>query len=347
MKSKRIAFLFGCAGTFGAFGIQPAISAPIWNVSQNNWAYGAYSDDQTGIFSHCAATAPYKSGISLMFSVNRYYRWTMGFTNPAWNLKRDINIPISFWVDNLLPQQATATTFLENAVKVDMVDSVGLFNAFRRGQMLHISVSGKEVGFRLTRTSEVLTNLLNCVKGGGAKPMPPNAAPTLFQTNGERRIAPNTSTPSIAVDYRSEAMLVGANLVSEMGLSGFKFLSTEEAREFNSDAAWIVNKSVGTVKIIPGNSTPAKISAKLIGDAAAGCQSAFASGTLPAGEDHLTRLFTRCGTGDGALVGYLFILPRKSGGNYLIGTYSKAGEEESVKMADTGVRNAVFKAIPK
>ena len=39
-------------------------------VRVGNWYGGSYTSDQTGAFSHCAASTPYNSGIEFFVSIN-------------------------------------------------------------------------------------------------------------------------------------------------------------------------------------------------------------------------------------------------------------------------------------
>jgi hypothetical protein len=63
-----------------------AFAKPIRLFNVANWKAGAYAKDATDQFSHCAASARYKSGITVYFSINRSFEWSMGFSNPTWKL---------------------------------------------------------------------------------------------------------------------------------------------------------------------------------------------------------------------------------------------------------------------
>jgi len=43
---------------------------PYGSVHVGNWTGGAYTNDKDGSFSHCAAVAPYQSGINFLVSVS-------------------------------------------------------------------------------------------------------------------------------------------------------------------------------------------------------------------------------------------------------------------------------------
>jgi hypothetical protein len=64
------------------------------------------------------------------------------------------------------------------------------------------------------------------------------------------------------------------------------------------------------------------------------------------GDSKVASLFTRCGLGKDAFVSFYLVAPRKAGGVYVIGTYGDE-QEETVKTTDSGVKTAVFRALPK
>ena len=60
-----------------------APAATMRNFKVGSWDAGAYSNDTTRQFTHCAATATYANGISVLFSINRDFHWSMGFAHPG------------------------------------------------------------------------------------------------------------------------------------------------------------------------------------------------------------------------------------------------------------------------
>ncbi|OAF08883.1 hypothetical protein AXW67_26995 [Bradyrhizobium neotropicale] len=61
LKSAVIA----CALQAFAIGVANA-AGPFGTVNTGNWIGGAFTSDETRAFSHCAATAPYANGVSLV-----------------------------------------------------------------------------------------------------------------------------------------------------------------------------------------------------------------------------------------------------------------------------------------
>jgi hypothetical protein len=64
------------------------------SVAVAGWSGGAFTDDKTGKFSNCIASASYKSGINVGVLVSETYHWALGFTYPGWVLTPDQKFPI-------------------------------------------------------------------------------------------------------------------------------------------------------------------------------------------------------------------------------------------------------------
>ena len=141
--------------------------------------FGAYTDNATGEFSHCAVNARYKSGVALFFSVTRDRQWSMGFANSHWNLSPGNRYPVRFQVDRGPILKSTATAKTQKMVQVHLPAKNRLFRHFKVGGMLKVAAGSKVMRFNLTGTPnktytiEASANLTNWVNVG-----------TLTYTNG-------------------------------------------------------------------------------------------------------------------------------------------------------------------
>ncbi len=54
-------------------------AGPFGSVKIGNWVGGAFSNDETGAFSHCAATAPYANEVILVVGQNSGGSWILSF----------------------------------------------------------------------------------------------------------------------------------------------------------------------------------------------------------------------------------------------------------------------------
>ena len=59
---------------------------PYGSINVGNWKGGAYTNDQTGAFSHCAAGAQYASGIYFVVMIDGNGGWSLGFAHENWKL---------------------------------------------------------------------------------------------------------------------------------------------------------------------------------------------------------------------------------------------------------------------
>jgi hypothetical protein len=315
-----------------------AQAAPLWrDWIGPHWDGGAYTSNETGAFNHCAASAKYKNGIFLTFMVGKSFVWKMSFASPKWSLTTGTEYDVSYRVDDKPAYFTRARAVADNQVRLELKDSTPLFNALRRGRTLYVNAQGTDLAFNLTDTSMMLDYLLKCVANGGAKPASAVAA------------TPNPfGTPS-SVDLKAEATLLAANLISELGITGFKFLMPEEMpKGIPLHAVWAAEKTIGTIQISPATTDINAVGPLLIGSDAKGCKRAFASGALPPeGDSKIASVFTRCGLGEEALVVFYIVAPRKAGGVYVIGTTTFGDEqEESIKTTD-GVKSAVLHVLAK
>jgi hypothetical protein len=72
---------------------------PFGSIKIGYWTGGAYTDDKTGAFSHCAAVATYLSNVSLLISLNVADQWNIGFASPSFNLNTGETFPIEVTFD--------------------------------------------------------------------------------------------------------------------------------------------------------------------------------------------------------------------------------------------------------
>lgn len=335
-----------------AFGVPcPTREATLSNTTIGNWLIGAYSNDQTGQFSHCAAGASYNSGLIMTFAVNRQYGWSLGLGNPEWVLRPNSRYPVAVTVDNIPALNATAVAIAPNQVEVPLADSVALFNAFRRGHTLKIYAAGRTFQFNLTNTSQVLPVLVACVHN--------HLAPSSVEATNPFEASPTTtldgqSSASADSAREAEATSLIANILSQAGVSGFRIADVETAKKFNADAAWSADHEVGTVNVIAPDSklSAEDINAIVIDRDAKACTGKFVSGSMSEdiGRNGL-RLFTACASNNRSVTGMYSIIPRGSGGYYVL---SIDGEElpgqpsdDSLKNVDSEVRSAAYKVIEK
>ena len=338
-----------------------ADSKVLSRFSVANWQGGAYTRGNSDTFSHCAASAKYRSGIYVLFSVNRNYRWSVGFGNPNWQLTPRSTYPIAFSIDGARAIGAKAIAITPTTVEVPLQDNAALFERFKYGDLLRVAAANQVFSFRLTDTSKLLPVLLQCVRdtladtrlaSGSSNPFAPQGGGGSGSPSGGSNPFAAVSPPPSGNDAgnnRAEATVIVANLMSLTGIQGFRILSADEAAKIKADAVWRAGETLGTVRILSPSVTSSvqNLSGLLIGADARKCKGTFASGALPADSNNaMVRVFTSCKTGDRTFTIYYLALDRKQGGYYLFATGS-SGSEQPAKDADASIRQAVLGALPK
>jgi hypothetical protein len=338
MRWFKICLFAVCGAVLALIGGPRTASAELmYNFPVGTWSAGAYTKQNAKQFNHCAASANYNSGILMSFSVSRSFAWSMAFAHPSWRLTQGQTYDIAFTVDQMPPLRARAVAVGPNLVEVPLADSTELFQRFRQGYQLRVAAAGQVLAFNLTGTSQVLPALLRCVQAN----LQP-AGTTAVAANPFAAPANTTATPASQgrpATYRAEAVSLAANILGSAGVIGFRFVEGDTAF---ADARWRTDQLFGMVRIEP-KEPPGLISAEAIAVDAAGCRSKFASGSIPASDNNdVPRMFTKCGDGDQGYTVFYFILPRKAGGHYLIGT-GTSGTEEPARQVESDIRQATLK----
>lgn len=156
--------MIAVAGLLGWLVSAPAWAEQISSFDIGNWNGGAYTHTQTGDFSHCAASAQYRSGITLVFSIDRQLTWAMGLANESWKLAEGDSYPVRYWVDRGSDFTGTATAITATQVKIPLPGDDRLFLRMRRGSVLTVRAANQTMKFSLKSTNQMLSTLFNCAK---------------------------------------------------------------------------------------------------------------------------------------------------------------------------------------
>jgi hypothetical protein len=145
--------------------VAPAKAATITDYKVAGWNMAAFTDDRTGRFTHCTASARYKNGFLLLFSVNQAFLWSIGFSNPDWNLRQGRDSNVSFTIDGGRVHNVRGTAANTRLIRASLPDNVELFNQFRNGLRLVVNIDDNApVTFNLTDTNQMLTEILRCAQ---------------------------------------------------------------------------------------------------------------------------------------------------------------------------------------
>lgn len=181
--------------------LAPAGAATIQTYKVANWDIGAYTNNNSGRFTHCAASARYRNGVTLIFSVTESLDWGISFLNPEWNLRQGREIDIEYRIDGGRVNNTSARAINARQIVAKLPDRAELFNQFRYGYRLVVSINdGRPVPFDLRDTNAMLTEVLRCAnRHKGYADRTPNRSTTerdLGSRNDDRRPSPNAGVGS-------------------------------------------------------------------------------------------------------------------------------------------------------
>ena len=136
---------------------------PYGSISVGNWKGGAYTIDQTGAFSHCAAGASYASGVNFVVMIDRDGGWALGFAHEQWKLRTGEAFPLTLTFDGQQPFNVHGVPLGDKLVRVSMPINSSLIGQFRRAKGMTAFTQGQLFQFNLDQTGQLLSVLAHCV----------------------------------------------------------------------------------------------------------------------------------------------------------------------------------------
>jgi hypothetical protein len=291
-------------------------AGPINSFKVGNWSGGAYTNDRTRVFSHCAASTPYLNGILFLVGVTSELEWTLGFLHPQWQLQEGETIPVQFVFDERKTITLNARAISRTTVVVPMPNTSELVSVFRRSHFLKAIARGNTFTFRLDGTSRLLPVLVDCVR----RQTQPTPVATTPQIPSSLPTANPTATGSGASELEIEALRLATNFVLQARLPNTRML---DRREFPTQlasygAAWQSDGTSGAVKIIQTAASVKGIdvAAEVVAADARECKGKFASGRTSelVDSDVVFRGFSSCDDSAGLRVSQYLVVPRRKGG---------------------------------
>ena len=134
---------------------------PFGSVNVGNWIGGAFSNDETGAFSHCAATTPYANGVILVVSQNAAGTWSLAFASPSYRFNKGENAAIDVTFDGQEQARLYATAYQSNMLTAIM--PVNVVRTFQKASLMVATAGRAVLNFDLTSTGPVIAALASCV----------------------------------------------------------------------------------------------------------------------------------------------------------------------------------------
>jgi len=289
-----------------------AIAAGPFNpFTVGNWQGGAWTDVQTGEFTHCAAQTSYNSGVTFFVSINKDLQWNIALSNNNWTLVPKQQIPIKLIFDNKNNFDVFSVSQSNNMIIASMPSSSTIINIFKQSQFMDVFVKGDFYKFKLDGTSKLLPTIEDCVN---------NSKKYVRSPPVNNAIAENYNVNVASPQHEIEALKMATNFLLRAQVSGAKIVDKKELPiTFASyNAAWKSDDLLGGVKILAVDPSVKgiEVAAKIVSDDAKDCKGKFNSGRVSelVDSDVVFRGFSTCEDSMGSRISQYFVVPRSNNG---------------------------------
>src|SRR5215469_7930550 len=191
---------------FLAFFVQLATTSvadakgPFGNFHIGQWKGGAFTNDDTGAFSHCSASSIYGNGVILVVGLNAQNSWLLGFASPSFHLTKGNTVPVDVTFDGQSQARLFATA--NSDIMATAVLPTNVARTFQKSSLMVVTTGNSSaLQFNLTSTAPLLATIANCVsavKAGGINSAgefsAPKAAATKADVPGSKSARTGTQT---------------------------------------------------------------------------------------------------------------------------------------------------------
>lgn len=213
-------------------------AGPFGKIVVGNWTGGAYTNDTTGAFSHCAVNAGYRNGTRMLTSITADFKWLIGFAHPNWKLKPGSTLKLQLVFDGQSRIDVVASVKTANLLTIAMPADSQLIAAFRQGHLLELVANDQRLRFALTSTGEMLPALVECAKQSASLrgPVNPTARPDGAAPPSPAEIQAKAEKKAVLEKTRD---LIRTRMLTCIGREGGPMLATDEKAEVVAKAAMI------------------------------------------------------------------------------------------------------------
>jgi hypothetical protein len=292
------------------------------------WQGGAYTNDSTGQFSHCAARASYQTGVFFMVAMDASGSWGLGFAHENWQLQVGEAFPIDLTFNGERQFHVYGKAIGRNQVSVPMPSNSALMTQFRKSSSMSALAKGQLFQFNLNGTAQLMPTLANCVASVKAKglanagdftvkPPPKTAVAVATATSSTGGSLKTDAPPSDGAELQIEAVELASNFILKASLHNPRVIS-RAAVPGASGAAWQSDEGSGFVRVVPAQpgTKGLDVTAGVIASDAKDCKGEFASPRKSEliDSDVIFEGMVSCKDTDGSRLSHYFVVPRAKGG---------------------------------
>jgi hypothetical protein len=315
------------------------------------WSGGAWTNDETGTFSHCAASVGYNGGITMVALIDRSFGWALGFTSQGWSLAPNTQMPVQLRFDGGPVFNVVAIVLQPKLVKIPMPNNSRLINTFRFALQMTATAQSQSSLFNLTNTSKLMVQLADCVRTSLALE---NGQPFGAPATGTDLRAPGGSA-NPTQDARLEETQLATNFLLAARLPGAQLLARADvpAQLASYGAVWKADGAAGAVRIYPPQPklTGLDLASQIIATDAQSCKGKFASARYSelVDNDVVVRAVTSCLDSEREAEVQYFVAPHPRGGfvsfSVLAATASDRQSVSSDQKVDVFKKAALFAVV--
>lgn len=346
---RRVSLVLCAAIIFLGGGAVHAASNGDFRIS--DWTGRAYWNPEKQ-FDRCSAQLTNADKITIIYSLDQQFKWSLELSSPTWHFIKGASFPVTlkFGDRGYIRQPAIATE--AQIVRVQLPDSLSVFDALRSIIPLELVAGGLTSHFDLAANNQVLTALTRCVVRYGISSRSRAAIAAWLKSSS----SPASNINSDA-SIQNEAAALATNIMAETAIpNAAKLKPNEIPVGINGATVWKADKILLTVSIVPPNEAPeiGAFSSLIIGGDAQKCRGDFFSGAVNEviGALRAARAFTSCQTPDAIVSVYYLTIPRKQGGLYLLATITNRYDiaipgEQTARDVDSKIRDSIAIALAK
>ncbi|WP_323022848.1 hypothetical protein [Pararhodobacter sp.] len=199
------------------------------------WSGGAYADDSSGIFSHCVASASYNSGDMLHLTIDRSGTFILGISTSNFGFVPGEEFRASVYIDRAAPFSGVGVALSSSIISFSFRNAGEIIPLMQYGRVMRVQGARFAGEYNLTGTMRVLPEIARCAQvwiGVGATTPP--APPTTNLAALPPRPRPNIATQSSASVDRSVLYQIATEMISQLNLTDFRYLSDSFASDLVS-----------------------------------------------------------------------------------------------------------------
>jgi S1-C subfamily serine protease len=192
-----------------------AAAGPYGSIKVGAWTGGAFTDDSTGAFSHCAASTSYGSGVTLVVGQGNTNAWLLGFASPSFRYAKGESVPIDIVFDGQTGARIFANAASQIMITAPLPPNVA--RTLQKSSLMAATTANGTYQFNLASIGPLMPTLANCVakvKAGGINSAGDfTVKPVGVKAEAAPTDAPRDAKPGKGDDGKSGASFSGTGFV--------------------------------------------------------------------------------------------------------------------------------------